>query len=68
MTMSLVNRLYLKQVLYSLKMNIGKAASEQLNKFNILILDLENIDVQIDDEDQTLLLLCALTKVHDHFK
>jgi len=42
-----------------------KVVSEQLDKFNKLILDLENIDVQIDDEDQALLLLCAFPKTHN---
>ena len=35
---------------------------------NKLILDLENIDVTIEDEDQALLLLCALPKTFAHFK
>ena len=43
--------------------------AEQLDMFNKLILDLENIDVTISDEDQALLLLlCALPKSHVHFK
>ena len=33
-----------------------------------MILDLENIDVTIEDEDQALLLLCALPKTFAHFK
>ena len=52
MTKSLVNRLYLKQALYSFKMIEDKVLAEQLDMFNKLILDLENIDVKIDDEDQ----------------
>ncbi|KHN07216.1 Retrovirus-related Pol polyprotein from transposon TNT 1-94, partial [Glycine soja] len=40
----------------------------QLDVFNKLILDLENIDVTIEDEDQALLLLCALPKTFAHFK
>ena len=47
-----------------------KTTTKQLDEFNKLILDLENINVQIDDEDQTLLLLllCSLPKTHDQFK
>jgi len=37
-----------------------KVLAEQLDMFNKLILDLENINVMIDDEDQALLLLCSL--------
>lgn len=57
MTKSLVNRLYLKQTLYSFKMSEDKILTEQLDMFNKLILDLENVDVSISDEDQALLLL-----------
>ena len=48
MTKSLVNRLYLKQALYYFKMHEDKSMDEQLDQFNKLILDLENIDVFID--------------------
>ena len=68
MTKSLVNRLYLKQALYSFKMTEDKVLAGQLNMFNKLILDLENIDVKIDDEDQVLLLLCVFPRTHAHFK
>lgn len=51
MTKSLVNRLYLKQVLYSSKIEEEKPMDEQMDEFNKLILDLENIDVSIEDED-----------------
>ena len=68
MTKSLVNRLYLKQALYSFKIIKEKVLVEKLDMFNKLILDHENINVGIDDEDQALLLLCALPKTHAHFK
>src|SRR4051812_47455150 len=68
MTKLMVNRLYLKQALYSFKMVEDKVLAEQLDMFNKLILDLENIDVKIDDEDQALLLLCSLPRSHAHFK
>ena len=61
-----VNRLYLKQALYSFKMQEDRTMESQLDVFNKLILDLENIDVTIDDEDQALLLLCALPKSFSH--
>ena len=68
MTKSLVNRLYLKQALYSFKMQEDKSIDEQLDLFNKLILDLKNIDVSIDDEDQALLLLSSLPKSYATFK
>ena len=67
-TKSLVKRLYLKQAIYSFKMQEDKSIDEQLDAFNKLILDLENIDVSIDDEDQTLLLLSSLPKSYSNFK
>lgn len=68
MTKSLVNCLYLKQALYSFKTSEDKALTGQLNMFNKLILDLENINVSIDDEDQVLLMLCVLPRSYVHFK
>ena len=68
MAKSLVNCLYLKQALYSFKMQEEKSIDEQLDTFNKLILDLENIDVSIDDEDQALLLLSSLPKSYTTFK
>lgn len=68
MTKPLVNRIYLKWALYSFKMAEDRVLTKQLDTFNKLILDLENIEVSIDDEDQALLLLCSLPKCHAHFK
>ena len=36
--------------------------------FNKLVQDLESIDVEVDDEDQALMLLCALPDSYDSFK
>ena len=68
MTKSLVNHLYLKQALYYFKMQEEKSIDEQLDTFNKLILDLENVDLSIDDEDQALLLLSSLPKSYTTFK
>jgi hypothetical protein len=68
MTKSLVNHLCLKQDLYSFKMSEDKVLDEKLDMFNKLILDLENIDVKIEDEDQTLLMLFIFPRSHAHFK
>lgn len=55
MTKSLANKLFLKQRLYIFKMQTGKSIEEHTVEFNKIIIDLENIDVSIKDEDQTLL-------------
>lgn len=49
-------------------MSEDKVLAEQLDTFNKLIPDLENIEVKINDEDQSLLLLSTLPKSHAHFK
>jgi len=41
---------------------------EQLTEFNKILDDLENIEVQLEDEDKTILLLCALPKSFESFK
>nr|GEW22315.1 hypothetical protein [Tanacetum cinerariifolium] len=41
--------------------------SEHIDKFNKLIGDLANIDVDIDDEDQALMLLTSLPSSYDNF-
>ena len=33
---------------------------KQLNRFNEIIMELKNMKVEINDEDQTLILLCSL--------
>jgi hypothetical protein len=38
-----------------------------LDEFNKILMDLKNIDIQIDDEDQALILLCLLPKFFDNF-
>jgi hypothetical protein len=40
---------------------------DYLDDFKIIILDLKNIDIEIDDEDQALILLCSLPDMFDNF-
>ena len=40
---------------------------DHLDDFKIIILDLKNIDIEVDDEDQALILLCSLLDMFDNF-
>lgn len=68
MTKSLAHRQCLKQQLYFYRMVESKPIMEQLTEFNKIIDDLANIDVNLDDEDKALHLLCALPKSFENFK
>jgi len=68
MTKSLPHRQFLKQQLYSFRMVESKVIMEQLTEFNKILDDLENIEVQLEDEDKAILLLCTLPKSFESFK
>jgi len=55
----------LRQQLYFLRITESKTITNQLTKLNKIIDDLENIEVNIKDEDKTILLLCALPRSFD---
>jgi len=67
MTMSLTNKLYLKQRLFTLHMKEGTPIKDHLDMFNKIFMDLKNIDVKIDEEDQALILLCSLPPSFKNF-
>ena len=66
MTKSLSNKLYLMKQLYGLRMNEGTTVLEHLNFFNKVISELLAVDVMIDEEDKTLILLSSLSEIYDH--
>ncbi|GKA74160.1 zinc finger, CCHC-type containing protein [Tanacetum coccineum] len=67
MTKSLANRLYLKKKLYTYYMSPSMKLGNHIDKFNKLILDLANIDIEIEDEDQALMLLTSLSSSYENF-
>lgn len=68
MTKSLTNWLYLKQCLYTFRINGAMPIKESISELNKIIMDFKNIDVKIhDDEDQVLIVLCSLPPSYKHF-
>ncbi|GJX30372.1 hypothetical protein Tco_0238451 [Tanacetum coccineum] len=67
MTKSLANRLYLKKKLYTYYMSTCTKMGDHIDKFNKLILYFANIDIEIGDEDQTLMLLTSLPSSYENF-
>ena len=67
MKKSLTNRLFLKQRLYTFKMEEGVSIDKQLELFNDIIMQFKNMEVEINDEDQALILLCSLPSSYAHF-
>jgi len=57
---SLVNKLFLRKNLYSLKMEEGASIADHLNVFNMIIPQLASMGVKIEDENHCMLLLCSL--------
>ncbi|MBA0660430.1 hypothetical protein Goklo_012447 [Gossypium klotzschianum] len=57
----------LKQRLFTFRMNESKLLRDHISQFITLLNDLKNVEVQIDDEDQTMLLLCSLPPSYKSF-
>ena len=58
----------MKQKLYAFNMGEDKMILDQIDEFNNILDDLENIDVKLENEDKALILLNALPKTYKHFK
>ena len=67
MTKSLTKKLLLKPRLFSLRMQSDTPLWEHLEKLNSTLLDLRKLDVKIDDEDATLILLVSLPSSYENF-
>ena len=63
---SLVNKLFLRKKLYSLRMDGGSIAESNLNAFNMLIAQLNFVGDKIDDQDKCMLMLCSFPDSWDH--
>ncbi|PON65474.1 hypothetical protein PanWU01x14_116370 [Parasponia andersonii] len=68
MTESLTNRIYLKVKFFGFKIGEDKSLDENLDDFNKLVIDLENIGKKIDDENQAAVLLNSMPSVCSQLK
>ena len=66
MSKTVTRKLYLKQKLFSLKMQEGSDLAEHINVFNQLVTDLVKVEVTIEDEDRVIILLCLLLGSYEH--
>jgi hypothetical protein len=57
---SLVNKIFLRNKLYNLRMRDGDLVEEHLNAFNTVVSQLVSVEIKILDEDKCISLLCSL--------
>ena len=68
MTKSVVNKLRLRERLYTLKMAEGTLLRSHLDEFNSILIDLTNLEVNINKEDTAILLVYSLPCSYCNFK
>ena len=66
MSKSLMNKLFLKNKLYGLKMAEGSALDQNINVFNQIIGDMNRVDVMFKEENMALILLNSLPESYDN--
>ena len=66
MSKSLTNKSLLKKKLYGLKMVEGSLLDQHINVFDQFISDLKRVDLRIEEEDMTLILLNTLPESYDN--
>ncbi|KAF6137021.1 hypothetical protein GIB67_030785 [Kingdonia uniflora] len=67
-TKSLLNYLYLKEQLHTLKMNEGTSVGDHLGTLNGIVSELESIEVKVEDEDMALQLIWYPPSTFKHLK
>ncbi|TYK04234.1 Retrovirus-related Pol polyprotein from transposon TNT 1-94 [Cucumis melo var. makuwa] len=68
LTKSLPNKLYLKEKFFGYKMDQSKGLEENLDKFQKIIVDLNNISEEMSDENQVVILLNSLPETYREVK
>jgi hypothetical protein len=67
-TNNLANKFRLKEHIYTIHMVEGTSNQLDINKFNLICIDLKSLDVKIDDEDKVILLVVSLPPSFKHFR
>jgi hypothetical protein len=57
---SLVNKIFLRNKLYNLRMRDGDSVEDHFNTFNTMVSQLVSVEIKILDEDKCISLLCSL--------
>lgn len=65
--MCLTNRLYIKKMMFTLKLPEGSSFDDHVDQFNKVCDTLETIDEGLDDEGKTLLLVSSLLESYSNF-
>jgi hypothetical protein len=63
---SLVNKLFLQNKLYHIRMEDGDFVTEHLNVFSTLVSQLVSVNITIAEEDKCITLLCSFTDSWDN--
>ena len=64
---TICNDLLLKRKFFGLRMREGMSLEEHLDELNYILMELSNIDVKMEDEDLTMILLASLPPYYENF-
>ena len=68
MTKSMANRLLLRIELHDLHLEEGSSLKSHIDEFDSIVMEMYNLDVNLDDEDLTIKLLCSLPKEYKNLR
>ena len=68
MSKDLTSKMHMKLKLFTLKMQEGDSVPSHLSVFKEIVADLVSMEVEYDDEDSGLLLLCSLPSSYASFR
>ena len=67
MSKDLTSKMHMKMKLFSHKLQEGGSVINHISVFKEIVVDLKSIEVEFDDEDLRLLLLCSLPSSYSNF-